>query len=172
MVAASRYSPGAVDRLPTLYEAGRAGLLTRLTHGGRMSAERAEAVVAEWEAEAERRGLRRDSVTFRQEARLGSGNTSRRRQGSAYTPRPLSREAATPMTASEQGLVEASDGVLAAVEEMRGLELEQRDLHQRDPQRATVRSEMWRAARRLVSLAALETHFVRRVHKDENDGRG
>ncbi len=49
-----------------LYGARRAGLTARLTRGTSMSAESEEELVAEWEAEAETRGLDRLSVVFRE----------------------------------------------------------------------------------------------------------
>ena len=47
-----------------LYEARRAGLVARLTRGGRMGEERAEALIVAWEAEAAQRGLERLSVAY------------------------------------------------------------------------------------------------------------
>jgi hypothetical protein len=47
-----------------IYEARRAAVLSRLIQERRLSEQRAEGLVAAWEAEASERGLRRDSAGF------------------------------------------------------------------------------------------------------------
>ena len=48
-----------------IYRARRAAVLSRLTQVHRLSAERAEALVAAWEAEGDSRGLERMTAAFR-----------------------------------------------------------------------------------------------------------
>ena len=52
-----------------IYEARRAAVLSRLVQADRVSFERAEGLVAGWEAEAKGRGLEPDSTTFWSDAR-------------------------------------------------------------------------------------------------------
>ena len=57
-IVARRASPADI------YRAGRAAVLSRLTQERRLSAERAEALVAAWEAEGDSRGLERMTAAF------------------------------------------------------------------------------------------------------------
>jgi hypothetical protein len=51
-----------------IYQAQRAGFLTRLTRSLRVRPDRAEALIADLERDAPELGLRRGSVEFRREA--------------------------------------------------------------------------------------------------------